>query len=141
MKKSALVRLAALVPVLASFAGVACGDDDDDGTAAEALGVGASCDSNGDCLNYPEQGIVQECLTQFKGGYCGLEGCIDNSDCPGGSACVTHDDLKNYCFLICTDKAQCNRNRTAGSEANCSSSVDFVDGQKDWKACVPPSGS
>ena len=56
-----------------------------------------------------------------------------------GSACVAHTDGKNYCFLICTDKSQCNVNRAADVEANCSSSVVFVEGKLNVKACVPPS--
>jgi len=45
----------------------------------------------------------------------------------------------NYCFRICVDKAECNLNRDVDVEANCSSSVDFVDGKKGAKACIPPS--
>ena len=60
--------------------------------------------------------------------------------CPAGSACVAHDDGKTYCFLICTDKPQCNLFRAVEVEANCSSSVTFIEGKTDVKACVPPSG-
>jgi hypothetical protein len=139
MNKNFLRCIRVLVPAAALLVAVACGDDDEGGTPADQLGVGATCDSNDDCLNDPEHGIVQECLTQFKGGYCGLEGCVGNADCPSGSACVTHDDGKNYCFRICVDKAECNQNRTPDTAANCSSNIDFVDGQAGWKACVPPS--
>ncbi len=114
-----------------------CGDDDDNGTggnAANKRGVGAECANNEDCT---EQGQV--CLP-FKGGYCGIEGCTANTDCPEGSACVTHTDSTNYCFLTCTDKLQCNANRTVDNEANCSSSITFVDDTTKGKACVPPSG-
>jgi len=85
---------------------------------------------------------VLECLTQFTGGYCGLEGCEGDADCPEGSACVTHDDGggdANYCFRLCQDKSECNRNRDEENEANCSANITFVDEPQDRKACVPPS--
>ncbi|MFU8805708.1 MAG: hypothetical protein ACNA8W_17980 [Bradymonadaceae bacterium] len=100
---------------------------------ADKLGVGAQCASNDDC---PED---FECLTQFKGGYCGLAGCESHRDCPEYSSCVIHGDGNNYCFRDCFDKAECNANRSASQESNCSASVNFIDGTKDIKACVPPS--
>jgi hypothetical protein len=128
--------------LLALACGVACGDDDGAGTQADRLGVGAECSSDDDCLQSEEDGgISQSCLTQFKGGYCGLEDCQEDTDCPQGSACVAHDDGNNYCFRICADKPECNLNRSAENEANCSSSIDWADGQGSGKACVPPSGS
>jgi hypothetical protein len=113
----------------------ACGDDDDGGggTEADKIGVGASCAKNEDCKH-----SGQTCLP-FKGGYCGVENCAGDADCPQGSACVAHTDGKNYCFRICVDKVDCNRNRPVDLEANCSSSITFVDGKKGSKACVPPS--
>ncbi len=126
-----------LCVLLAGLAIGGCGDDDDGGaTAADKIGVGASCSANGDCLE------GQVCLLNFKGGYCGLTGCTGDVDCPGGSACVTHDDGVNYCFRICTDKAyDCNRNRPPEIESNCSSNITFVEsGHTGAKACVPPSG-
>jgi hypothetical protein len=75
----------------------------------------------------------------FKGGYCGLKGCEADADCPAGSGCVAHDDGENYCFLLCTEKPQCNYTRPPDIESNCVSNIDFVDGQKSSKACVPPS--
>ncbi len=107
---------------------VGCGGDD-----ADDLGIGAECAVNDDCD--VEGG--QSCLG-FKGGYCGLEGCLAHEDCPESSACVAHDDGINYCFRICVDKVDCNENRSVENEANCSSSVDFVEPLA-AKACVPPS--
>ena len=107
---------------------------DDSGSAAVARGLGGECSLDEDCAE-----ADQVCL-YFKGGYCGLEGCIGDVDCPGGSACVTHVDATNYCFLICASKPQCNVQRSVESEANCVASVDFVDGDQGRKACVPPSG-
>jgi hypothetical protein len=117
---------------LALLAG--CGDDDDDGTEAQRHGVGAACTGDVDCW---EPG--QHCL-DFKAGYCGVADCASNLECPSGSACVRHEDGKNYCFLICTDKVQCNRTRPPEAEANCSANIEFVDGDLEVKACVPPSG-
>ena len=104
-----------------------CGDDADD------FGVGAQCSATSDCAD------GQQCLTQFKGGYCGLTGCKANTDCPDNSACIAHTDGKDYCFRVCTDKVQCNTNRTKDTESNCSSKVTFVSGKKESKVCVPPS--
>lgn len=105
----------------------ACGDDADD------LGVGAQCTQASEC------GENQQCLTQFKGGYCGLAGCKANADCPDASACVTHSDGKNYCFRVCKDKGECNANRSGDNASNCSSNITFASGKKEGKACVPPS--
>lgn len=106
----------------------ACGEE------ADELGVGAQCSANDDCT---EDG--QQCLTEFKGGYCGVKGCQSDAQCPDGSRCVTHSDSNNYCFRSCTDKSECNVNRDADVESNCSSNVTFADGDKSGKACVPPS--
>jgi hypothetical protein len=114
--------------------GSGCGDDDDiPASEAQRRGVGAACAGDLDCA---EPG--QTCLA-FKGGYCGVEDCSSNADCPFGSACVAHDDGTNYCFLICTDKPQCNLGRPLEFEANCSSNVTFVENANGKKACVPPS--
>jgi hypothetical protein len=119
---------------------VGCGDDD--GNAADRLGVGAQCDSDDDCLQaHHDGGISASCLPQFKGGYCGVEDCSAHDDCPEGSACVAHTDGNNYCFRICADKPECNLHRDDDNESNCSSNIDYVEGDKAeiGKACVPPS--
>ena len=112
---------------------LSCGDD---GTAADRLGVGAECTSTMQC----DEDTHQQCLA-FKGGYCGIKGCTHDSDCPSPSACIKHTDNSNYCFRTCADKIECNANRSVANEANCSSSVTFVDGTMGRKACIPPSGS
>ncbi len=109
-------------------------DDDDGGKEADKLGVGAQCTTNEDCDE-----ATQECLLDFKGGYCGVKDCTGDVDCPEGSRCVIHDDGFNYCFLTCVDKADYNLNRDLENESNCSSSIDFVDEAIDDKACIPPS--
>ena len=118
-----------------------CGDDD--GVEADRVGVGAECKTDVDCAPpLPDGGVPQRCLTQFKGGYCGLQNCTSHAACPEGSACVVHEDGERYCFRSCIDKAECNVNRTPDNESNCSSSVTYVDGDKSLgKACVPPSGN
>jgi len=117
------------VAIVAMFSvQMACGSD------ADEIGVGAQCTANDQCN---QDDGAQTCLP-FKGGYCGLQGCTKDADCPDASACVKHTDNVNYCFRICTDKPDCNANRDAANEANCSSSVDFVEGKTGVKACVPP---
>jgi hypothetical protein len=115
---------------------VACGDDEGEGLSpAQQHGVGAACTEDARCYI---NDMALKCLP-FKGGYCGLEGCQGDADCPLGSACVAHDDGVNYCFLICADKPECNYTRSIENESNCSSNIDFVDGKQGSKACVPPS--
>ncbi|MDF1565623.1 MAG: hypothetical protein P1V51_21475 [Deltaproteobacteria bacterium] len=106
------------------------------GNNADDLGVAGECTATADCD--PDGDLGLTCLTGFKGGYCGLQGCTADADCPEPSICVTHDDSVNYCFRTCTDKSECNANRSADNEANCSSSITRVEGGSD-KACVPPS--
>ena len=124
----------------------ACGDDRRRGGGsgyydqADVLGVGAECSSDSQCYQERDGGIQQTCLRQFKGGYCGVQDCSSDLDCPRDSACVAHDDGSNYCFRTCVDKIDCNRNRSLDFESNCSSNVTFVSGAKGSKACVPPSG-
>ena len=69
----------------------------------------------------------------------GVQDCTDDAGCPQGSACVAHDDGVNYCFRVCANKSECNYNRAADNESNCSSNITFVEGGG-GKACVPPSG-
>lgn len=123
-------RLARLLEVMTAVLLLSCGG----GTEADRKGVGAQCVMPDDCLT------GQQCLA-FKGGYCGIQGCTADKDCPSGSSCVRHSDGVNYCFRTCLEKTECNRNRSVENEANCSASVTFVEGSKDRKACLPPSGS
>lgn len=106
------------------------------GGAADDFGIGAQCTANDQCDGTSNQ----TCLAQFKGGYCGLEGCAHDSDCPTDSACIVHADAHNYCFRTCASKADCNANRDAVNEANCSATATFIDPVAGRKACVPPSG-
>jgi hypothetical protein len=129
------MRLLAVAVLMSLYA---CGDDSDL-TESDRLGVGAECATDDDCLQEGDGGINLECLPQFKGGYCGLEGCSGNEDCPERSACVAHEDGRRYCFRSCADKPECNLNRGPDNEANCSSNVDYVDPNTRGKSCVPPS--
>ena len=114
-----------------------CGNSDGE-TEADRIGVGAECTDSGECESADEE-VELVCLTQFTGGYCGLEGCTRDDECPEGSACVAHDDGKNYCFRLCQNRDECNRNRSEGNEANCSPNIVFVEDVGERKACVPPS--
>jgi hypothetical protein len=122
----------------AALMAIAMGCGDSGGTEADKTGVGAQCTDSSTCESADEE-VELVCLTQFTGGYCGLEGCTGDVDCPEGSACVTHDDGNNYCFLVCVDKPDCNRNRDEENWSNCVGSITFVDDRNDRKACEPPS--
>lgn len=103
------------------------------------IGVAAECTETAECESADPE-IELDCLTQFKGGYCGIEGCMGNIDCPDGSVCVTSDDDgKNYCFRVCRDKPDCDLRRSVDNESNCVGSISFVDPRNDRKACEPPS--
>ncbi len=119
---------------LFAFAG-GCGDGG--ATEADRLGIGAECTASAECDTVDD--VELECLTQFTGGHCGLAGCDGDVNCPQGSACVTHDDGNNYCFRVCVDRPDCNRNRSPKNEANCVGSITFVDPRNERKACEPPS--
>lgn len=122
--------------ILAAMSVAGCGNS---GTEADRIGVGAQCTTSAECES-PDDEIELVCLTQFKGGYCGLEGCEGDIDCPEGSACVTHEDGTNYCFRVCVDKyPDCNFNRDPDNESNCVGSITFVDPRNERKACEPPS--
>ena len=120
--------------ILCALVILACGCG---GGGSEAIrrGVGAECNANLLCT---EEG--QTCLTEFKGGYCGVSACLHDTDCPQGSACVIGENQINYCFLICVDKPDCNPRRSLDNESNCSSSLTFVDDTMGRKVCIPPSG-
>ena len=118
--------------------GAVAGCGDDGSTEADRIGVGAQCTASAECESADEE-VELVCLTQFTGGYCGLEGCAGDVDCPEGSGCVTHDDGNNYCFRLCVDKPDCNHNREEANWANCVGSITFVDDRNDRKACEPPS--
>jgi hypothetical protein len=133
------MRIRPICAVTLAVLGLACGDDDD-AVEADLLGVGAECSANSECLREGDGGINLACLKQFKGGYCGLEDCSSDADCPEQSVCVAHDDGQNYCFRSCVNKPECNVNRSVDNEANCSSNVDLVDAKGTGKVCVPPSG-
>ena len=115
-------------------------NNDGPGTEADRVGVGASCSVDDDCPQSSDDNAPRlVCLQQFDGGYCGIEDCIVDEDCPYGAACVAHDDGLNYCFRICLNKSECNLNRGPDEQSNCSSNIVFTDPQTDVKACVPPS--
>jgi hypothetical protein len=124
-----MLRLASLA--LVSITLFACGSDADD------LGIGAQCSADDQC----NTDLMQTCVLNFKGGYCGKKGCTTEADCPDLSSCVAHTDGMNYCFRNCIDKAECNENRDAENESNCSANITFVVPADNvgLKACVPPS--
>jgi hypothetical protein len=118
--------------------GGACDDRGRCVPTTDPIRIGAQCTDSAACESADEP-IELVCLTQFTGGYCGLEGCTGDVDCPEGSACVTHDDGNNYCFRVCVDKPDCNRNRDEENWSNCVGSITFVDDRNDRKVCEPPS--
>jgi hypothetical protein len=117
-----------ILSVLLVLAGGCSGENE-----ANRRGVGSECAVTDDCS---EKGQV--CLTEFKGGYCGVSDCAHDEDCPAGSACVTDDNQTNYCFLVCGDKVDCNLHRSVDNESSCTSSLAFVDGAMNRKVCRPP---
>ena len=123
------VMFVAMALMALALASASCNNNADD------FGVGAECTTNDQC----DAKTHQVCLTQFKGGYCGIQNCAADADCPALSKCVKHTDGINYCFRTCVDKSECNKNRSADFESNCSSNVTFIMPDSSIKACVPPS--
>jgi len=119
-----------LILIAGLFAMFGCNNNADD------YGVGAMCTNSDDCKQ--SEDFMQTCLA-FKGGYCGIQNCTGDADCPPLSKCVTHTDNVNYCFRTCIDKPECNANRDVLNESNCSANVTFVNPEANIKACVPPS--
>jgi hypothetical protein len=114
----------------------ACGGDE---SAAEPGLVGAGCQTQDDCQKDEQSGdVTKQCLLQFRGGYCAIDGCERDLECPSGSACVAHGDGNSYCFRLCSDDGECNRNREPGSEASCTSSAQFLE-RSGGRVCVPSS--
>lgn len=120
---------------------IGCGND---GSEADRLGIASTCELDEDCQSFTNADgelIQLRCLTEFNAGYCGLPDCVSSADCPPNALCVAHDDGNNYCFRVCDEKPECNRNRAPDVEANCSSSFDWATASDDngEKACIPPS--
>jgi len=122
-----------VVVLLVSFGAAGC----DNGNSAVERGIGAACADNSEC-----QEAGQACLTEFRGGMCGIADCTSSSQCPSGSVCVADPDFsRNFCLLVCQVKADCNVHRPVEVEANCSSTlnqIDVPDGGTDPKVCRPP---
>ena len=133
MRSRFVVMLVNALSVCPFVAG--CGDDD--GSAADHQLIGAECAVSEDCDDGDDETPPLDCLTEFGGGYCGRAGCVASEDCPEGSLCADLDG-SYYCFLVCIDKVDCNRNRTVDNESNCSSNIDPVEGGIE-KLCIPPS--
>lgn len=113
--------------------GLSCGDESE----SDRVGIASNCTKDTDCQEVGDFQLT--CLTVFKGGYCGWQGCTQDGECPTGSVCIAEGGV-NYCFRACVEKPECNLHRAVESEANCVSSVDRV-GASTTKVCVPPSGA
>ncbi len=94
-------------------------------------GLGAACETDADC-----DGDLT-CLSDFSGGYCGVEGCAADADCPENSACVEHSNGTNYCFAICKSDVDCSFCRFDGAAESCTADVTFVE-PGDLSVCPPP---
>jgi hypothetical protein len=124
-------RLASVAVFVAVPAVWSCGG----GSESDRVGIAAECTKDDDCPKVDDLQLT--CLTLFKGGYCGLQGCTQDKDCPLGAACVLEGGA-SYCFRECIEKPECNRNRSAENEANCVGSASHL-GISMSKVCVPPS--
>jgi hypothetical protein len=109
-----------------------CGD----GNESDRLGIASECTKDADCPKV--DGLQLTCLTMFKGGYCGLQGCVQDADCPIGAACIMENG-GYYCFRECMEKPECNAKRSLTNEANCVGASHV--GLSQSKVCVPPSGN
>lgn len=132
-------RICLLAIAIFGFSFLSCSDDKS-GTEADRVGIAGECSASEDCAQDVDS---LQCLTGFKGGYCGLAGCTENANCPIGSVCVLENG-SSFCFRTCADKNECNPNRSAANEANCSGSFDLMKADDQMpvglaKVCIPPS--
>ena len=56
---------------------IAACSDDKPNTAVDKIGIGGECVESADCIT-----DTLTCLVEFKNGYCGLQGCAKNEECP-----------------------------------------------------------
>ena len=123
--------MAVICPLVIAVLTLGCGDG---GTEAQRRGVGAACDDTHECT---ETG--QACLTQFKGGYCGVAKLHDGRDLSAGLR-VRHARRRDELLLPGLQReGGLNRSRAVDVEANCSSTAVLVEDPKDRKVCSPPS--
>ena len=134
-----LMYVIAAVMLLGAVAG--CGGDDS--TEADRIGVGAECtvDSSADppsTCPVVEMDIQLDCLTQFKGGYCGLEGCTGDVTARRGRPASPMTTARTTASeFVRTSRIA--TNRSVENESNCVGSITFVDDRNERKACEPPS--
>lgn len=112
----------------------------DDAPKVDQIGIGGQCTLKDDCNQELDS---LDCITTFKGGYCGRQACANNSECPTGSVCVNEEGV-SYCFRTCAEKPECNANRDLDNEANCSGSFSLMESTDTMpsnqpKVCIPPS--
>ena len=91
--------------------------------------VGEACSGDADCAT----GL--SCATGFQGGYCTVQGCTINTDCPANSVCVARDGV-NYCMRSCTADNDCGFCRPLGMRLTCTADVTDVMGMTGG-ACAP----
>ena len=94
-------------------------------------GVGAACGSDADC----DPNLT--CLGHVDGGYCGVDDCSSNADCPVDSLCVT-DGKVNYCARTCAANPDCSFCRDPSVAAACVSDAEFVEAGTSGTVCVVP---
>jgi hypothetical protein len=129
LARTTMILLGAAVVLVG---GLSCSD----GSQSDRLGIASECTKDADCPKI--DGFQLTCLTTFKGGYCGLQGCMQDGDCPMGAACIVEGG-GYYCFRECSEKPECNAKRSTANEANCVGATHV--GVSQSKVCVPPSGT
>jgi hypothetical protein len=98
-----------------------------DGGPLPPQAIGGPCKEDSDCNS-------GHCDTQPGGGYC-IEGCMDNTNCPTGSACWQIAGHDAYCLQLCSSDAQCREGYACAPGADicvpiagCTSSGDCMSG-------------
>jgi hypothetical protein len=94
-------------------------------------GIGADCGDANDCSS------DLECLSAFRGGYCGLSGCLVNDDCPDDALCVVASNGENHCYKPCSTASDCSFCRRDGLLGACTADVSFAEDGTTGSVCVP----
>lgn len=79
--------------------------------------VGGACSSADDCAGSPAACFSAD--DGFPGGYCVVEGCETNDDCPGDASCWSFQDDTTKCLANCTTRSDCREGYYCDADNTC----------------------
>lgn len=126
-----------IVLTLASFVGLACGDDDNDAAdlSGNPAGVGNFCKTDNDCETH-------ECYIGPGGGYC-TSACThegSTSECPVDTVCKPIQGGPARCLLVCGSESACDRLEGCREDYCPGGSSCVSVSETDLRGCEPDPG-